>query len=277
MQPGFTDLIWLLFLISMLQPMFKRRMIEAARLRLLRDIERREQSRVIVLIHRQEALSFLGIPMFKYINIEDAEEVLRAIYQTDNDVPIDIVLHTPGGLVLAATQIARALAAHPARVRAIIPHYAMSGGTLIALAANEIIMSPHAVLGPVDPQLGDTAAASLLEIPRIKPAEHIDDRTLIMVDMAEKALEQVRSTVRELLEHNYPAGLAEQVAGLLSEGHWTHDYALTFETLQKMGLHVRGDIDGQFLDLLALYPQPMKQHPSVEYLPGRHTGGHPAT
>jgi ClpP class serine protease len=63
--------------------------------------------------------------------------VLGAIRTTRSGTPIDIILHTPGGLVLAASQIASALAEHDGTVRAIIPHYAMSGGTLIALAADE--------------------------------------------------------------------------------------------------------------------------------------------
>ena len=41
-----------------------------------------------------------------------------------------------------------------------VPHYAMSGGTLIAMAAQEIIMDRNAVLGPVDPQIGGVAAVA---------------------------------------------------------------------------------------------------------------------
>ena len=98
-------------------------------------------------------MSFLGFPIVRYIDVNDAEEVLRAIRLTDAAVPIDIVLHTPGGLVLAALQIARAIHKHQGKVTAFVPHYAMSGGTLIALGATEIVMSDYAVLGPVDPQL----------------------------------------------------------------------------------------------------------------------------
>jgi ClpP class serine protease len=82
-------------------------------------------------------MSFLGFPIFRYIDINDSEEVLRAIHLTDASVPIDIVLHTPGGLVLAALQIARAIHKHKGKVTAFVPHYAMSGGTLTALAARE--------------------------------------------------------------------------------------------------------------------------------------------
>src|SRR5207244_629779 len=123
------------------------------------------------------------------------EDVLRACELTDPEVPLDIVLHTPGGLVLAATQIARAVRGHKGKVTVFVPHYAMSGGTLIALAADEIVMPPHAVLGPVDPQLGNFPAASLLKVVARKPIAEVDDQTLIMADVAEKAIGQVRESL----------------------------------------------------------------------------------
>ena len=73
-----------------------------------------------------------------------------------------------------------------------VPHYAMSGGTLISLAADEIIMSDHAVLGPVDPQLGQYPAASLLKVIKSKPIAEVDDETLILADQSEKAIVQLR-------------------------------------------------------------------------------------
>ena len=107
---------------------------------------------------------------------------------TDREVPIDLILHTPGGLVLAALQIAQAIKKHKGKVTAFVPHYAMSGGTLISLAADEIVMSEHAVLGPVDPQLGKFPAASILKVLGKKPLKDIEDETLIMADQAEKAI-----------------------------------------------------------------------------------------
>src|SRR2546427_13223554 len=124
------------------------------RARALRALEKREGSRVIPMIHRREGFAFLGIPFGSFIDIEDSESVIRAVEMTGRDVPIGLVLHTPGGLVLAAEQIAAALAAHPAPVTVYVPHYAMSGGTLIALAADRLGMSPSAALGPVGPQIG---------------------------------------------------------------------------------------------------------------------------
>ncbi len=121
--------------------------------------------------------------------------MIRAIEMTGDDVPIDLVLHTPGGLVLAAEQIASALVDHKAEVRVYVPHYAMSGGTLIALAADRIVMAPSAVLGPVDPQVGDLPAASILAAVDKKDVNETDDRTLILADVARKAQAQVRQSV----------------------------------------------------------------------------------
>ena len=143
-----SQLFWLFFIFLAVLPMIRQRMLESARLSLIRQIEKKRGSRVIGLIHRQESLALFGVPLFRFISIEDSEEVLRAIRMTPPDMPIDIILHTPGGLVLASQQIACALCDHKAKVTAFVPHYAMSGGTLIALAADEIVMDPHAVLGP---------------------------------------------------------------------------------------------------------------------------------
>src|SRR5918998_713592 len=155
---------------------------------------------------------FIGVPLFRFIDIEDSEAVLRAIRLTPDDTPIDLVMHTPGGLVLASEQIAYALRDHPAKVTVLIPHYAMSGGTLIALAADEIRMDPVAVLGPVDPQLGDLPAASIVRTVQKKPPERVEDRTLIMADVAEKALRHMKEVVRRLLSTKGDPQKAESIA-----------------------------------------------------------------
>src|SRR5437588_9445443 len=217
------DIIWLFFVFSAIQPVLKQRFLDASRQRLIAKIERQRKSRVILLVHRQETMSILGFPVFRYIDIDDSEEVLRAIHLPDPAVPIDIVLHTPGGLVLAAMQIARAIHTHQGKVTAFVPHYAMSGGTLIALAANEIVMSKYAVLGPVDPQLGQYPGASILKAVERKPIAEVDDQTLIMADQAEKAIAQVRESVRELLADKIPQEKLEELTRLLSQGTWTHD------------------------------------------------------
>ena len=264
-----ADIIWLFFLFSAVQPWLRQQYLEASRQRLIAKIERQRKSRVIILVHRQETMSILGFPVFRYIDVNDSEEILRAIHLTDPAVPLDIVLHTPGGLVLAALQIARAIHKHKGKVTVFVPHYAMSGGTLIALAASEIVMSEYAVIGPVDPQLGEYPGASILKAVARKPVERVEDKTLILADQAQKAIVQVRESVRELLADKCPSDKADELARLLSEGTWTHDHPITYETAKGFGLPVRSDIPTDVVELMNLYPQPVRREPTVEYRPER--------
>src|SRR5258708_737950 len=222
------------------------------------------------MIHRQETMSFLGFPIARYIDIEDSEKILRAVRLTDSQLPIDLVLHTPGGLVLAAEQIAAALRRHPAKVTVFVPHYAMSGGTLIVLAADDIVMDPNAVLGPVDPQLGTrqgaVAAASILKA-LAQPNPNRDDQTLILGDLAEKSLRQVKATVKKLLLDHHAEADAERIATQLSSGAWTHDYPLEIEELRSLGFTVGEDMPREVYDLMELYPQSNQQRPGVEFIP----------
>jgi ClpP class serine protease len=263
------QLIWIFFILTALQPVMKQRLLESSRQRHIAQIEHRRGSRVILLVHRQETMSLLGFPLMRYIDVNDAEDVMRACEMTDPEVPLDIVLHTPGGLVLASLQIARAIRSHKGKVTVFVPHYAMSGGTLIALGADEIVMSPHAVLGPVDPQLGQYPAASLLKVVAQKPIAEIDDQTLILADVAEKAMSQLRKSVKEIMTRSQTPDKAEQLAGLLATGTWTHDYPITFEEAKVIGLKVRSDMPPEVLELMSLYPQPVRRQPSVEFLPVR--------
>ncbi|GIW54905.1 MAG: serine protease [Nitrospiraceae bacterium] len=264
---GILDLFWLYFIVTSLQPVLMQRYLEASRRRLIAEIERQRQSRVILLVHRQETMALLGFPIFRYIDVNDSEEVLRAIHMTDPEVPLDLILHTPGGLVIAAVQIARAIRAHKGKVTVFVPHYAMSGGTLIALAADEIVMCRHAVLGPVDPQLGQVPAASVLKVVRSKPIADVEDQTLLLADQAEKAMAQLRRTVQELLAGRQPTEKAEELARVLTEGIWTHDYPISCDEAGRLGLPVSTDMPGAVLRLMALFPQPVRRQPSVEYLP----------
>jgi ClpP class serine protease len=264
---GLSDFWWIFFVFMALQPIVRQKVLESRRLAALRRFEKRRQSRVIALVHRQETMSFLGFPIMRYIDVNDSEEVLRAIELTDPELPIDFVAHTPGGLVLAAGQIAHALRRRRGKVTVFVPHYAMSGGTLIALAADEIVMDPDAVLGPVDPQLGQLPAASILTVLERKETKDIDDNTLILADVARKALVQVQVMVRDLLRERMPVEQAEALAVTLSTGTWTHDYAITAEEAKGLGLPVSTEFPFELHEFMTLFPQPTRTRPSVEYVP----------
>ncbi|HKH55662.1 MAG TPA: hypothetical protein VKA58_09440 [Propionibacteriaceae bacterium] len=259
------NILWLFIILASLQPALQRRFLELARKRALARLASERGSTVVTLIHRQETMSFLGFPLVRYINIDDAEGVLGAIRTTRSGTPIDIILHTPGGLVLAASQIASALAEHDGPVSAIIPHYAMSGGTLIALGADAINVDPHAALGPVDPQLGEYPAASI--IVAAEQAKEPEDRTLILVDVGRKAIWQVEHFVQELLVRHMQPAQAREVARILATGTWTHDHPLQPRELRALGLPVEVDVPGGVHELMRLYPQPQGRQASVEYIP----------
>jgi ClpP class serine protease len=260
------SLLWLFFVLASLQPAFTRQVLLAQRRRALAVISRRRQVTVITLIHRQEQLSLLGFPLVRYIDIDDAESVLRAIAESPRERPIEIILHTPGGMVIAATQIASALADHPQPVTAVVPHYAMSGGTMIALACDEIVIDEHAALGPVDPQLGQYPAASLIEVSKL-PGDH-DDQTLIMADVARKAIFQVERFTTRLLERRMTPEQARDVAHLLATGTFTHDHPLQANELRDLGLPIHVGVPDEERELMGLYPQPRGRTPAVEYMPG---------
>jgi ClpP class serine protease len=262
-----SGIFWLIFIISIFLPILRQKSIFSKRLQIIHNLEKKRQTRVIVMIHRQEMMALLGFPVFRYINIEDSEEVLRAIRLTPDDMPIDLVIHTPGGLVLASEQIALALKAHKAKVTVMVPHYAMSGGTLVALAADEIAMDPNAVLGPVDPQLGEYPAASILQVVERKDPNEIDDRTLILADVAHKARKQVHNLLVKILHDKVKPEHAEEIATILSDGRWTHDYPITVEEAEMLRLPVTVDMPKEVYDLMSLYPQPPQRRPSVEYIP----------
>lgn len=248
--------------------MLRRRWLESQRVRLMQKIERQRGSRVITLIHRQEAMALLGFPIARFIDIEDSEAVLRAIRLTPPEMPLDLIVHTPGGIVLAAEQIARALCQHQGRVTVFVPHYAMSGGTLLALAADEIRMDPHAVLGPLDPQVGQYPAASILSVLEKKPMAEIDDETLILADLSRKASAQVSRTVIDLLLSNgRDAEESSRLADALVGGHWTHDYPITVHEAAELGLHVETGLPDDVYALMELFPQPTQRRPSVGYVP----------
>ena len=260
---------WLLLIAIVLLALFSRSTDNRQVLRnqLLEQFQAERHSRVIAMIHRQESASVLGVPVESHIDIEDSESILRAIRLTPPEQPIDLILHTPGGLVLAAEQIAKALAERKAKVTVFIPHYAMSGGTLIALAADEIVMDANAVLGPVDPQIGDAPAASILRVLEVKKPEDIDDATIILADIASKARVQVATFVAQLLTKHFPAERATSLAVSLSEGRWTHDFPIPVQMARQLGLPVTTNMPLMVYQLMELYPQANTQRPSVIYVP----------
>jgi ClpP class serine protease len=263
----FSLLIMILLVLSTLQPLVQARVLAVKRAQQIARIEKERGSRVITMIHRQETRSFFSIPVSRMIDLEDAQQIIPALQETPADTPIDLILHTPGGMVLAAMQIARAVNAHPSKVTVHVPVYAMSGGTLIALGADEIVMDTFSVLGPIDPQIAGLPATGFVEAKLQKPIAQVSDLTLILASLGERAVKQVKAGALELLADKLAPDQAKTLVDKLAGGQWTHDYALTAEAAQELGLKVKHGIPASILKLMSLYPQPVRALPAVEFLP----------
>jgi hypothetical protein len=167
---------------------------------------------------------------------------------------------------MASPQIAAALADHEGRVTAVVPHYAMSGATLIALAADEIVLDRHAALGPVDPRLGECPAASIVEAVD-RPGDH-EDKTLIMADVGRKALAQVEGS-----SHGCVSGACRGTGRARPRMCWPPACGPTITgcrvpELTALGLPLRVGVPVLERDLMTLYPQPRCRTPAVEYVAG---------
>ena len=224
---------------------------------LIDKIEAARKTRVISIIHRESLES-------DYLVLNDLEDVLTALNATPPDKPLDIVLHTRGGLSLAAMQISRAIEAHKGRKTAFVPYYAMSAGTMIALACDEIVMAPHACLGPIDPQIG-FPAVSILRVAKQKPVELISDQLLLYADISEKAMREAREHACELMQGTYSTDGSCAISDLLVSGRWTHGNPITVTEAREMGLNVKAGMPADFVDLVRVHRVSRRGGPSVAF------------
>jgi ATP-dependent protease ClpP protease subunit len=108
-------------------------------------------------------LRMQGVTGFE-INDNDKNGFMSAIHGMDRTKGLDLVLHTPGGVLSAAESLVDYLRAMFGNdIRAVIPQLAMSAGTMIALSCKEIVMGKHSSLGPIDPQIFGLPAHGIIE------------------------------------------------------------------------------------------------------------------
>ena len=224
--------------------------IQLERFDILERLEKKRGSRVLTLVHRREPWSTKD---GGFITIEDSETVVAQIRRTPPEKPIDLIIHTPGGIVLAAEMIAMAVRQHPGKITVIVPFYAMSGGTLIALAAHQLIMEKESILGPLDPQIAGYPSASLISLSKRKPIEAISDQMVVLSEIAQKSVNQIREFVSTLLRDRLSPEKREKVAAFLTGGYLTHDTPIVPSVLREMGLEVVEGVPGEVYELFRTY------------------------
>jgi ClpP class serine protease len=238
--------------------------ILAWRRRILEELGQERGTEVITMIHKKELWTEEGEE--PEIGIEDIEAVLQAIRKTPRNKPIDLILHTPGGYASAAQMMAMAIKFHPAKVTVMVPFYAMSGGSLMSLAANEIRMEKYSVLGPVDPQIptpdGMWPAGSLSTLVKTKPIQNITDRMIILSDAANLEIENAKAFVMWLLDGKMDKEQAERVADFLAKGYMSHATPITLDVARALGLNVVEGIPDKVYELFKTFAftgQPYKR------------------
>ncbi len=194
------------------------------------------------------------------LNDADKNGFMNAINGLDRSKGLDLLLHTPGGETAATESIVDYLRSmFGSDIRAIVPQLALSGGTMIACAAKEIIMGKHSSLGPIDPQFHGIPAHGVVEEFRRAHAEIKNDPSKAavwqpiiakyqptLIGECEKAIDWSYEMVKEWLTTGMLEGEenAEEVAdGIITE---LGDHALTksharhisIERCRQIGLKV---------------------------------------
>lgn len=190
----------------------------------------------------------------------DMNGFMNAISGMDKKKGLDLILHTPGGNISATESIVNYLKKiFNNNIRVIVPHLAMSAGTMIATASKEIILGKESSLGPVDPQFRNVPAQGVLEEfdRAINDAVHSPNKSLIWKEIisqyrptfvgdCQKAVELSESLVREWLACGMFKGRKNKdlivdkiISELLSHNSSkTHDRHFNFEKCKKIGLKV---------------------------------------
>lgn len=210
-----------------------RQTIETAWGRIKRDFEkaRPKKHKTIYVIHEDDDL----------LEEEEATDVVDAIRATDKHFHLDVVLHTFGGRAMASERIAEAILARK-RTTAFIPNYAMSGGTVIALATRKVVFGQHASLGPIDIQFGPVPAHDLEQLEAEVGIEHMDSdyalaairaRGIIKKDVA-KACELINPKHKSLAERWFHrCTLAQKLAG----GGMDHSERIRYSEAVELGIN----------------------------------------
>ena len=226
------------------------------RQRIIAELEQERGTRVITMIHKREL--WTGPGEMPEIGLEDAETVLQQIRSTLPGVPIDLILHTPGGIEIAAEMMAMAIKFHPAKVTVFVPFYAFSGGSLMSLAADEIRMERYSMLGPVDPQIATPdgnmwPAGSLESLVKQKPLIKISDKMIVLAEVARLEIENAVSFVMWLLDERMEKEQARNVAEFFAHGYMAHGTPITLDVLRAMGLNAVEEIPGKVYELFRTF------------------------
>jgi len=178
------------------------------------------------------------------------EEIKERESQCDN---LYILINSPGGLVSSSYKVARALRKNFKEIVVFVPHIAASGGTLISLIGNKIVMGMMSQLTPLDPQTGDGSALNIVRGHR-NVTNYFSDRSEMdapysykvlaekfdasQLDSAHSALDLMTDYVSEILAASgYESDKISDISSKLVKGFKTHQDVINLDSAKKIGLN----------------------------------------
>jgi len=188
------------------------------------------------------------------------------LHNIKRGTPIDLMLHTPGGDMDAAEKLVSMIsgAAGTAPFRIIVPDFAKSAGTLMALGSNSILMSDNSELGPIDPQVVSEEQSGTVHITAIQnyldafdecstalKSDPTDPTAQAMPDKLDPArvhqyraaIKRARSLAEKLLKSRMfqtASGNVTGIAGQLmnTKQYLSHGQMIGYVEAQELGLRV---------------------------------------
>jgi len=165
-------------------------------LKILSKITRKN---VVLIKHTQQA--FLSQSMIDQECLRDMTEIMNKM----NGEDFDLILHTPGGDVFSSLALSRAIKQYPGTIRAIIPLFSMSGGSLLALSCKELLMTPNASIGPIDAQIGSLfsygSARAWDKIVKFK-GKKAEDQSISFAMMGKQYTKSIAAHLSNIIDFN---------------------------------------------------------------------------
>jgi len=215
-----------------------------------------------------------GVPPFTLsVSTDDMQGFMTAINGLKGD-KLDLILHSPGGSLEAAEQIVNYLRAKYSHIRVIVPQNAMSAASMIACAADVIVMGKQSAIGPIDPQITfptqhgaftapaqallddfEQAKTEVTAAPHVAPlwVSKMKDYPPGIFNMCKNTLTLAKEKVTQWMQNNMFKGEPDAHTKALAIANWlgdahqhkTHGHPINFDEAAAKGLKVERLEDDQ--------------------------------
>lgn len=207
-------------------------------------IQAARSSKLLVLISHRS----LGIE-----EVLALSSMVRKMGKADDLNNLDVLLDSGGGDLDSAYKILQILKSYAKRVTVVVPFYAKSAATLIALGADRLQMCRAGELGPVDPQVLDPDSGMMVPALSIKNAmDFINEapNPIVAASLADKISPMLIGAYRNaeaaskqclneiLAAKRFDEEKRERLIGVFTKKLLSHGYPMSRDFLKKHGIPV---------------------------------------